>query len=975
MTIHHGFELMHDRFIEELKTQARLYRHVQTGAQLLSLINDDENKCFGITFRTPPSDSTGVAHILEHSVLCGSRKYPVKEPFVELLKGSLKTFLNAFTYPDKTCYPVASQNAEDFHNLVDVYLDAVFYPRLTPFIFQQEGWHYDLEHPDSPIGFKGVVYNEMKGAYSSPDSLLSEYSQHALFPDITYGLDSGGDPVHIPNLTFEAFLDFHRKLYHPSNARIFFCGDDDPDARLRILNDTLKEFQHTEPASAIPLQQPFPIPRRIERTFAAGSESPEGKPGEKGMVTINWLLAETLDPKLNFALKVLVHILLGMPGSPLRKALIDSGLGEDLAGDGLQTELRQITFSTGLKGIETANADRVEQLVLSTLAGLAANGIDPLATEAALNTVEFRLRENNSGQFPRGLSLMLRSLTTWLYDGDPLALIAFEEPFSAMKSEAASKPAYFEEMIDRFLLKNNHRATLLLKPDPSQASREKAAEESLLAGVKRSMTPGELEDLSKNTQELRRAQETPDSPEALATIPSLKLSDLEKKNKIIPEEILDMGGTKVLYHDIFTNGITYLDLGFDLHVLPQSRLSYVPLFGRALVEMGTHREDFVTLTQRIYRKTGGIRPRLFTSATAGNGRGTAWLLLRGKSMLKQTGELLSILRDVLLTVKLDDGSRFKQMVLEEKARMERQIIPQGSHMVNLRLRAHFGEADWVAEQVGGVSYLFFLRDLVEKVESDWPGVVTVLEDIRQRLLNRSAMVLSATVDRAGWSGIESGISDFLDSFASTPPQETAWSPEVPVLTEGMAIPAKVNYVGKGANLYGLGYRFHGSVLVIMSYLRTSWLWERVRVQGGAYGASSIFDRLSGTLTFVSYRDPNLVRTLDVFDRTAEFLKNLSLNDDEITKAIVGAIGNIDTHLLPDTRGHIAMLRHLTNDTEERRQELRDEVLATRREDFRDFAEILEQVGKKGIVKVLGPPDSFENPEPGHPNWSSILKIL
>lgn len=975
MTIHHGFESVSERYIAELKTQARLYRHVRTGAQLLSLINDDENKCFGITFRTPPSDSTGVAHILEHSVLCGSRKYPVKEPFVELLKGSLKTFLNAFTYPDKTCYPVASQNVEDFYNLVDVYLDAVFYPRLTPFVLQQEGWHYELESPDSSLGFKGVVFNEMKGVYSSPDSLLVEYSQHSLFPDNTYGLDSGGDPTHIPDLTFEAFLDFHRRFYHPSNARIFFCGDDDPETRLRLLDDYLKDYEPLEVDSTIPLQQPFTEPRRIGRTFAAGSENADGKPEEKGMITINWLLAETLNPQLNFSLQILDHILLGMPGSPLRKALIDSGLGEDLTGGGIQNELRQITFSTGLKGIEVENADRIEALVLNTLRDLSTRGIDPLATEAALNTIEFRLRENNAGQFPRGLSLMLRALTTWLYDGDPLAVVAFEAPLSAVKSAAASNPAYFEEMIDRFFLKNNHRTTLVLRPDPQRTAKEKAEEEDRLERIKRSLNSGELEELAANTRALRRAQEAPDPPEALAAIPCLKISDLAKKNKSIPEEILSMNGTTMLYHDIFTNGITYLDLAFDLHSLPQEHLPYIPLFGRALVEMGTQKEDFVSLTQRIYRTTGGIRPRCFTSAVDGDRRGAVWLLLRGKSMVNRTDELLEILKDILLSVKLDDCGRFKQMVLQEKARREREIVPQGHQMVNLRLRAHFSEADWVAEQLSGVSYLFFLRSLAERVDRDWPGVLATLEKIRLRLLNRLTMMVNATVDGKEWPRIESRIADFLDSFPSGPLTKETWTPQLPVPTEGMVIPARVNYVGKGANLADLGYRFHGSALAIMSYLRTSWLWDRIRVQGGAYGASSLLDRLSGVLTFVSYRDPNLIKTLDTFDRTAEFLKNLDLSVEELTKAIVGAIGNLDAHLLPDARGFVCLLRRLTNDTEERRQVMREELLATTARDFRNFAGFLEKIGKTGIVKALGPPESFESAEAGHPEWMNVLRIL
>ena len=491
MTIIHGFQLQREQSIRELKTHARFYRHEKTGAELLSLSNEDENKVFGITFRTPPSDSTGIAHILEHSVLCGSRKYPVKEPFVELLKGSLQTFLNAFTYPDKTCYPVASQNLQDFYNLIDVYLDAVFYPRLTPFVFQQEGWHYELENPDGPLSYKGVVFNEMKGAYSSPDNVLSEKSLQSLFPDNTYGFDSGGNPKHIPDLTFEQFLTFHRKYYHPSNARIYFYGDDNHEERLRLVNSYLMDFDAIEIDSAIRIQASFEKSRRFVHSFMVGKE--ETTPA-KGMITLNWLMSETMDPKTNFSLRMLEYILLGMPASPLRKALIDSGLGEDIAGEGLGSELRQIYFSTGLKGIETESSEAIEALIMETLTTLAEKGIDPRTVEAAVNTIEFRLRENNSGHFPQGLHLMLRSLTTWLYDGDPLALFAFEAPLGEIKSGLQANSAFFQEMIYRFFLNNPHRTTLILKPDPALGEREEAAEKDRLAKARVGMSPGQLDE-------------------------------------------------------------------------------------------------------------------------------------------------------------------------------------------------------------------------------------------------------------------------------------------------------------------------------------------------------------------------------------------------------------------------------------------------------------------------------------------------
>ncbi|MGD8371319.1 MAG: insulinase family protein [Syntrophobacterales bacterium] len=968
----HGFELITEKHIPELQSKAELYRHIKTGAELLSIINNDENKVFGITFRTPPSDSTGVAHILEHSVLCGSRKYPLKEPFVELMKGSLQTFLNAFTYPDKTCYPVASQNLQDFYNLIDVYLDAVLYPRLTPFTLQQEGWHFDLESSDETLIYKGVVFNEMKGAYSSPDRVLAEYSQQSLFPNHTYGLDSGGEPQHIPSLTFEKFQSFHQKYYHPSNARIFFHGDDDPEQRLRLVNDYLKDFDFLEMDSSIPLQPPFDQPKRIVHPFAASAD----ETGEaKGMITINWLLTETVNSETNLALRILNYILLGMPASPLRKALIDSGLGEDLAGVGLEDELRQMYFSTGLKGIDINNGDRIENLILQTLSTLAKDGIDPLTVEAALNTIEFRLRENNPRGYPQGLLLMLRALTTWLYGGDPLVLLAFEGPLATVKSQLAANASFFERMIDRFFLENPHRATLILQPDPDLAERQEKEERVRLDAARFGMSQAELQTTIEQTLQLKQIQQTPDSVEALATIPTLKLGDLNKINKTIPLTVTQQKNTQILFHDLATSGIVYFDVGFNLHALEQKYLPYIPLFGRALLELGTEEEDFVTLTQRISRKTGGIYPQSFASAITGKDRGTSWLFLRGKAMFAQSNELMTILRDVLLGVQLDNRERFRQMVIEEKARQEQKLVPEGHQVVNLRLRAHYSEADWAAEQMKGVSYLSFLRNLTQRIDADWPSVLTSLEEIHRALLNRENMLINATCDEKSWINLGVDLSNFLDDLPSEPVHFHEWSPEEFPGFEGMTIPAQVNYVGKGANLYQLGYRLHGSVHVITRFLRTAWLWERVRVQGGAYGAFCLFNHLSGTLTFVSYRDPNLAKTVETFDQTVQFLRSADLREEELKKSIIGTIGDIDKHLLPDAKGYTSMVRYLTNDTDEKRQLLREEVLKTSARDFRAFADVLDGVRERGLVKVIGSPSAIESATAERKDWLKVIKLL
>ncbi|MFP3911040.1 MAG: insulinase family protein [Desulfobacteraceae bacterium] len=968
--MHTDFDCLYQKEIKELKATARGYRHQKTGAQVLSLSTDDENKVFGITFRTPPSDSTGVAHILEHSVLCGSRKYPVKEPFVELLKGSLQTFLNAFTFPDKTCYPVASQNLQDFYNLMDVYLDAVFYPRITREIFQQEGWHYELDKPDAPLSYKGVVFNEMKGAYSSPDNLLSEYSLQSLFPDTAYGHDSGGDPKEIPNLTYEEFRAFHQRYYHPSNARIFFYGDDDPDERLRRVNDYLKDFDPIQIDSRIELQPGFKEPRRITRPFVVSEDGEQ-----KGMVTINWVLAETQARETNFALRVLAYILLGMPGSPLRKALMDSGLGEDLAGVGLENELLQSYFSTGLKGVQVGNLDKVEPLVMDTLKALVKSGIDPLTVEAGLNTIEFRLRENHSGGFPRGLLLMLRSLTTWLYDGDPLALLAFEAPLESLKSRISTMPSFFEEMMDERFLSNPHRSTVILKPDPRLQDRKQAEETAHLAEIRSKMDPAQLRQVVVNTHTLKRLQEAPDPPEALATIPFLKLSDLERVNKTIPITLKQEKDPTVLYHDLPTNGIVYLDLGFDLHCLPAADLPYVPLFGRGLTEMGTQEADYVSLGQRISRKTGGIRSQWFTSALADAPGSAAWLFLRGKAMADKTEDLLRILQDIVFTVELDNQDRFRQMVLEEKAKLEQRLIPSGHQVVNLRLRAQFAQAHWAAEQMSGISYLFFLRELIRRVESDWPSVLAVLERIRQTLLLRPNMIANVTLDQAEWNRIEPDLNRLMADMPAAARIRSEWPDKNPETVEGLTIPAQVNYVGKGLNLYAHGYSFHGSARVITRYLRNAYLWDQVRVQGGAYGAFCLLDRLSGVLTFVSYRDPNLLKTIETFDGSAQFLQRTDLDESELTKSIIGAIGEMDAHMLPDAKGFIAMIRYLVHDTEEARQQMREEILGTGPRDFKAMGEHLSQFKDHGVAKILGASTAMEAVEKERPGWLNRVKVL
>ncbi len=940
----HGFSLIFETDVPELASSARLWRHEATGAELLSFRNADENKVFGVTFRTPPFDSAGVAHILEHSVLCGSRKYPVKEPFVELLKGSLQTFLNAFTYPDKTCYPVASANVHDFYNLMDVYLDAVFFPRITEDIFRQEGHHLEAESADSPLTRKGVVYNEMKGAFSSPESVLGRWSLNALFPDTVYALESGGDPKVIPTLTYEDFLNFHRTYYHPTNARFYFWGDDPEGERLRRVGEALASFGPKECRSAIGLQRPFAAPRRVRRPYAAGE-------GDKCLITLNWMGPDVLgDMETGLTLRMLEHILLGLPASPLRRALLESGLGEDLAGQGLENELRLPVFDAGLKGVDPERVDEVEALILQTLRDLVAGGVPAPSVEAAVNSVEFTLRENNSGRFPVGLSVMLRSLTSWLYDGDPLVPLRFEEPLARLKAKIAEGRPVFEDLIRGLLLENPHRVTVILDPDADLAAGLEEEERAELAAKAAAMTPAERAETAARTKELLRLQAEPDAPDALASIPRLHVADLPRENALIPTLDGTAAGVPLLCHPLPTAGIAYVEAAFEAGFLTPEELALLPLLGRAMTEMGTSRRDFTALNMAVAAKTGGLEADPLALSRADTGGAVLRLIFSGKAAPDRYGDLFGLLEEMLLEPDFSDHDRLRTMMLEEKARLEHGLVPSGHLAVAGRLKAGLSQAGAASEYMNGVEQLFFLRRAVTD-----PGAIAVgLEDLRRRLVRRSGLLLNITASPER-QGELAGLAERL--AGSLPQGETAETVGVAPLAappaEALLLPAQVNYVGRGVNLAGLDAARHGSAAVILKYLRTGYLWEKVRVQGGAYGCVCGLDRMSGAFFLASYRDPNVAATLKVYEELPGYLQGLTVSGEELEKAIIGAIGELDAYLLPDAKGAAALARRLQHDTEERRARLREEIFATTQEHFRDFGRALEALNTRGKTCVLG----------------------
>jgi presequence protease len=967
-----GFELVREQSIPELDTAARLFRHSRTGAEVLSLVNHDENKTFAVTFRTLPSDDTGVAHILEHCVLSGSRKYPVKELFMELLKGSCATFINAMTFPDKTCYPVASTNLKDFYNLVDVYFDVVFNPLLESATLDQEGWHFELEDLNAPLCYKGVVFNEMKGVYSQQDAHIAEQVTRELLPNTIYAHSSGGDPRHIPELNYAHWRTFHHRFYHPSNARICFWGDDPEKTRLQIVNEVLKPFDRQPVSETIALQPRFTAPHRSRGLIpAAAVDAQDGR----GAVSIGWLLSDGEDtPEVRIAIRVLKEILVGSPASPLRKALLDSGLGEDLIDGADWDDLRQPVFVTGLKGVREANYDRVEVIVLDTLENLVRSGIDAVAVDAALNTIEFALREN--GTWARGVGTILRSLETWLYGGDPVAALAFEQPLKAVRAGLEENPRYFEKMIEHYLLNNPHRSVMQHAPDAQLLTRQEAEEKTRLAKIRNGLGHEQLQEIVSETRELKCRQETPNSPAALAKLPMLRLADLDRNNSVIPREVMSSRGTPILHNDLSTNGIAYVDVGFDLRTLSADELSYVPVLARALTELGTDKEDEVTFAHRIARHTGGIEPHAF-ALTKTDGKNTAaWLVLRGKATVAKTNELIAIFRDLLLSPRLDQRERLRRLILEEKAQFESSLSPRGSYYCGLRLKAAATEAGFANEQMYGVSQLAFLRQLAAETETDWPTALARLTAIRSKLIVRSSAIANVTLDAKAWAPLRGQIEALLGCLPDGNPAPAQWQPFANRRNEGLVVPTQVNYVAKGTRILDFAERPNGAALAVCRWLSLAWLIPKIREQGGAYGASLDLERYSGYLAMTSYRDPNLAETLATFDGSAAFLRALELSSSDLVRSIIGALNGVDPYQLPGAKGFTSLTRYLAGQTEPERQKLRDELFATTAVDFRNFADVMDAVRDGGQIVVMGAKETLLDVNRARGgDWLALTHIL
>lgn len=945
----HGFKLLRKSAIKEVSSEAYLFEHEKSGARLFFLENDDDNKVFSIGFRTPPVDDTGVAHIVEHSVLCGSRKYPLKEPFVELVKGSLNTFLNAMTYPDKTIYPVASRNDKDFRNLMDVYLDAVFYPamRENPQILMQEGWHYEIEDAGAPLKYSGVVYNEMKGVFSSPDDLLERKIMHSLYPDTTYGFESGGDPVHIPELTQEMFKDFHSRYYHPSNSYIYLYGDLDLEEKLAYLDEEyLSHFDRIPIPSRIEKQEPFSALQESVEYYSVGQEeSMEGKT----FIALSWIMGDKLDMETCLGLEILNHALLKTSAAPLRKVLIDAGLGRDVDST-FEDALRQPYFSICVAGTEPEKAQEFRKLTHETLQKYAEEGIDETLLEASLNLMEFRLREADFGSAPKGLIMGIAALKSWLYDGEPEKALAYEKPLQRLKD--GLRNGYFEGLIKKFFLNNSHETMITLQPSRTLAAEREAEQARLLAEKKEGLSQQEIQEIIEKCQALKKRQQEPDSEEALQSIPMLELSDIRQAAYELPLVEKDIMGTKVLHSNLDTHGIGYLNIYFDASRVPQDKLSYLYLLVVLLGEVDTSQRSYAELDKLENLHTGGISfdVTVFTRKNEPDSL-LPKLCVKAKALTKKLPHLCQLLQEIITQSLFTDTKRLRELIEQEIVGIELSLQRSAHQVVATRISSYLMPSGQYTN-AGGIPFYHFLKDFLADFDNRAKELPEIMGEILRQVFNRQDMVLSITLPEADYRSFAAAFAPLRQAVSSInfPVQRYKW--KISARNEGLTSTSQVQYVGQGANFIKLGHKFNGSMKVLETLLRYDYFWTKIRVQGGAYGAFTSFNR-NGLMSFGSYRDPNLMETLKVFRHTADYLRKLELSDREMKKAIIGTMSNIDTPLTPKMKGDLAAVCWLRGISYLDRQQARLEVLSTRQADIRALADTVDDCMKANVLCVFG----------------------
>ena len=930
----HGFNILRVEQIPEIRVTAYEIEHERTGAKILHLHSDDRENLFSIGFRTPPMDSTGVPHILEHSVLAGSERYPLKDVFNELLRGTLQTFINAFTYPDKTIYPVASQEKRDFFNLARVYADLVLRPRLLKETFLQEGHHPEFAE-NGDLTLSGIVYNEMKGAYSSPETLMYKAIQENLYPETPYACDSGGDPERIPDLTYEAFRKFHQTFYSPTNARFFLSGNIPTEEHLLFLAEILAGFERVVLDSSIPTQPRWKDPRAIHGRFPVDREE---KLEGKTTVNMAWMTAENTAGATAMMLTIVADLLVGSAASPLRKALIDSGLGEDLSPvTGLERDLKQIAFAVGLRGTDPDKAERIEALILDSLRDVAENGFDREMIEGTLHQVEFHGREMVRGNFPYGIVLMGRAYHTWLYDGDPLTDMNFPQIIQGIRQEWEKKPDLFQKVVRQWLLENPHRLLSVMEPSRTfLEERERKAREEM-ARVTASFGEEDKERIRQQTLLLKRFQTEPDPPEAVKTLPKLKIEDISREIETIPTERAAAGGVPVLRHDLFTNGVNYLDLAFDVSDIPEELQPYLPLLGKLTTQMGAAGLSYEAMAKRISLRTGGLGVHLAAGATADGSGNWQKMVFSVKALQRNTDEAVAIVRDILTDGDLNDDARMRELVLEKKNSLHASVIPSGHLFAQMAAAAALSLPAWRTEQWHGRTQLRLITGTADHLKDLREEIREKLARLRKIVFVRNRLLINMTADPDGLQSLTAAADALVAALTAGNPPTTAEAPKRKPVHIGIAIPAQVCYVAKVLAAPPYADALSAPLFVLARQLSSGYLYRHIRVQGGAYGGSCRYEPSSGLFAFLSYRDPHLMETLDIYRRAVDFVCNSPVSQEELEKAVIGTIGALDKPLDPAGRGYTALIREFSGMTDPIRRRFREAVLASTPERLQETA--------------------------------------
>lgn len=953
MTIHDlaEYEILDEHRVEDVQSDGFILRHKKSGARIAILSNNDDNKVFYIGFRTPPEDETGVPHIIEHTTLCGSKKFPVKDPFIELAKGSLNTFLNAMTYPDKTVYPVASCNDQDFKNLMDVYLDAVFNPNITKYeeIFKQEGWHYELIGKDDELKINGVVYNEMKGAYSSPDEVLSSQIYRSLFPDNTYSKDSGGNPEYIPKLTYEAYLDFYHKYYHPSNSYIYLYGDMDVVERLEWLDkEYLSLYDYKKVNSEINKQPAFDEIKNVEAQYSITMDDSQEN---KTYLSYNRVVGDSLDEMLYQAFDVLDYALVSSPGAPVKQALIDAGIGDDVYGS-YDAGILQPVFSFVAKNANASQADEFESIIESTLKEVVKTGINKEALLAGINSSEFKFREADFGQFPKGLLFGLNCLDSWLFD-DMKPFIHLECLGTFAKLRKAVDTDYFEKLIQEYLLDNTHGSSVTVKPKRGLGNEREEALAKELSDYKASLSDEEIKKLIEDTEHLKKYQEEPSSDEDLRKLPMLTRADM-KKNAMpfsnIEDELLDV---KVVRHDIESNGIDYISFLFDAGDFAQSELGYLGFFTNALGLVSTEKYSYTDLANATNIYTGGISTGTASHPDIKDRNNFVFKFeVKLKVLEKNLDKALELMEQMLLTSDFTDTKRLGELVAQIKARLQANLSSSGHLVAAMRSMSSFSRYALYQDELKGVAFYRSICRIEKELSESPKSVSDKLAAIAKKLFARNRMLISFTGNNEAYGNAKPSLEKVIAGFNKMSAVGNQAEVHFNTAKEAFIDASQIQYVAKTGDFICEGYEYTGALRLLRIILSYDYLWINVRVKGGAYGCMNTFLR-SGESYFVSYRDPNLSDTLDVYDRIPEYIKSFSPDERDMTKYIIGTFSALDTPMNPEAKGSRSLSAYLEGITYEQIQKERNEILNAQPEDIRRLADLVEAVLKKDSICVIG----------------------